>query len=403
MVHIEIRNFQAITHEVIEVRGFSALAGRSNIGKSTIIRAVKAALTGAPVDSYVRHSSRCLRVQGAKSCGCFCSVHIIGDGVNLLWEKGDAINRYVFNGQVYADVGRGMPDFLEPYFALVKIGDEKESIQVADQFNPIFILNESGTVAADVLSDVAKLNQINIAMRLVEKDRKEANATRKVREKDVGALKVALVHYDGLNSVAERVVGLEAADQQIEFTRVKVEQLESFIDLLTITIHRAKSLEKVNLIVIPDINPLFSNASKFAALENFMAVFKARLDAVNFLSGVDGVIIPSISALLAGNLAYNKLVQWHSRVDLLNVFFVLFHKMEAVLLSPLGPLFNLKESYAQLIFWVEQTGVLFKKILQAETDLKGFIQEEVEVLKEFEALGVCDKCSRPFSKEHECH
>ena len=67
MVHIEIRNFQAITHEVIEVRGFSALAGRSNIGKSTIIRAVKAALTGAPVDSYVRHSSRCLRVQGAKS------------------------------------------------------------------------------------------------------------------------------------------------------------------------------------------------------------------------------------------------------------------------------------------------------------------------------------------------
>ena len=403
MVHIEIKNFQAITHEVIEVKGFSALAGRSNIGKSTIIRAVKAALTGAPVDSYVRHATTCPRINGAKSCGCFCSVHIIGDGVNLLWEKGDSINRYIFNGQVYADVGRGMPDFLESRFALVKIGDEKESIQVADQFNPIFILNESGTVAADVLSDVAKLNQINVAMRLVEKDRKEANATRKVREKDVGDLKVALAHYDGLNDVVERVAGLEAADQQIEFTRVKVEQLESFIDILTTTIHRAKSLEKVNLINIPDINPLFSSASKFATLENFIIDFKARLDAVNFLSRVEGVIIPSISALLLGSLDYTKLVQWHSRIDLLNVFFILFHKMDSVLLSPLASLLNLKENYLRLVFWVEQTGVLFKKILQVETDLNGLTQEEVEVLKEFEVLGVCDKCSRPFSKEHECH
>ena len=60
-VDVEIRNFQSIEKATIKIDGFTVVVGRSNIGKSALVRAVKAALTGAPVSSFVRHSSGCLR------------------------------------------------------------------------------------------------------------------------------------------------------------------------------------------------------------------------------------------------------------------------------------------------------------------------------------------------------
>ena len=51
MLDVEIRNFQSIDHVHLRVEGFTALVGRSNIGKSAVVRAVKAALTGYPRSS----------------------------------------------------------------------------------------------------------------------------------------------------------------------------------------------------------------------------------------------------------------------------------------------------------------------------------------------------------------
>ena len=61
MTEVEVRNFQSVEHAVFRIEGFTALVGRSNIGKSALVRAVKAALTGATGTDFVRHGGLCAR------------------------------------------------------------------------------------------------------------------------------------------------------------------------------------------------------------------------------------------------------------------------------------------------------------------------------------------------------
>jgi hypothetical protein len=174
MLLLEVSNFQSIEHAEVCVDGFTALVGRSNIGKSSVVRAAKSALNGVQGTAFVRHGPGCLRrTKGAKNCKCFSTVKITGDGIDILWEKGDAVSRYVVNGEIFEAIPKGFPDFLKPGFTPVQVGDRSVSLQVADQFDPIFLLGETGTTVADVLGDVARLDSINTATRLAEKDRRE--------------------------------------------------------------------------------------------------------------------------------------------------------------------------------------------------------------------------------------
>lgn len=128
MLDVEIRNFQSIEHVHVVIDGFTTLVGRSNLGKSAIVRAIKAALTGAPEETSVRHGPKCEReVKGTKSCKCYCSVHIKTEGFDLLWEKGGDKNEYVFNGAKKTAVGKGTPDFLDESFGVVKSGKIESS------------------------------------------------------------------------------------------------------------------------------------------------------------------------------------------------------------------------------------------------------------------------------------
>ena len=442
MVRIEIRDFQSIAHEVVEVDGFSALVGRSNIGKSAVVRAIKAALTGAPADSYVRHGVDCPRgTKGAKTCKCFCSVHIVADGFDLLWEKGDAVNRYVHNTVTHTVVGRGTPDFLADGFSLVKIGDEKELLQVSDQFNPIFILNKSGTIVADVLSDVAKLDEINVASRMVEKDRKEAASTRKVRQKDVLELQTAVARYDGFDDVLTRVTSVEEADTLTEAAAQRLDKLEHFVESAYGVAGRIKGLEKIGSVVVPEVQPVVLGCSKLTTLRAFDASLQGSLTAVAALAPVEGLTLPEVhpvtlggskvltlGVLVAGlndketavaglagvekilppniegfealGTGYLKLVQWALKVEGLRDFFTRAKGVpEGV--PALEPLVVSRDAYLRFGEWAEKLQSVAKNLMQVKVDLDAVTQAEVEILAEFQALGVCSTCNREFTAEHQ--
>ena len=54
---IRVRNYQAIADASLEVEGFTAVTGRSNIGKSGLIRAISAILFGNPGEDYIRRGA----------------------------------------------------------------------------------------------------------------------------------------------------------------------------------------------------------------------------------------------------------------------------------------------------------------------------------------------------------
>ena len=406
MVRVEVKNFQSIAHEVVEIDGFSAVVGRSNIGKSAVVRAIKAALTGAPAEGSVRHGELCLRiVKGNKSCQCFCSVHITAPGFDLLWEKGDAVNRYVYNATEHTVVGRGTPD-IEGFegFTPVQIGDKAELLQVSDQFNPIFILNKSGTVVADVLSDVAKLDEINVAMRLVEKDRKEAVATRKVRDKDILELRTALLYYDGFDAALVKVQAVEDLERQVEAAEQKLAKLDGFVGSAIEVARRIKALGQVGAINVPEIDPVAQGGTRYVALTAYHVELEDKQRAVSALDGVDRVTPPDIDGFLKLGGTHQKLVSWVSKIDTLRGFFDRTQKVATVQPPALDSVNEARVTY-------ETVNALLERITAAvkvATDLKAALgvatQAEAEVLAEFKALGVCPTCNRTFTAaEHHQH
>lgn len=279
MIDIEVQGFQSIERARLKVEGFSALVGRSNIGKSAIVRAVRCALTNPNGTSYVRHRRDCERLhrKNGKTCKCQATVRIRTEGFDLKWEKGDSVNRYTFNNDApYDKPGPGMPDFLaQAGFAFVEAGDIG-SIQISDQFAPIFLLNQSGAAIAEAISDVSRLDRINKATKLAEKDKRETSATRKVREGDVKDLEKQLSVYDGLDLALKLVGDADEALEAILEAQRKVEQLKHFYNLMISLAKEIRALQEAAKIDVADPEPLDET---FAGVQESLR-FQVSLDAL---------------------------------------------------------------------------------------------------------------------------
>ena len=398
MTEVEVRNFQSVEHSVFRVEGFTALVGRSNIGKSALVRAVKAALTGATGSDFVRHGGLCARrLKGAKACKCVTSVHIKREGFDLLWEKGDGVNRYTFNGQIYDSVGSGTPSFLMDGYAPIKIGDSKELLQVSNQFDPIFLLNQTGGVIADVLSDVAHLDRVNIAMRMVEKDRREAVSTRKVREQDVVLLTQNLVQYDGLDAVVGTIRGVEDKLLVVEQLDKRLRQVERFMEAGSARALEIKSLSGID--TVPEPRPVLPLQTGLAGLltiqgwHDTLVVFKGWFER---LKGLDVLAVLSAEALKLSLRGLSALVDLADRYDLMTKAVSGLTSMqtdrETFSTDPLTKglvgfvkLDDLERRYLALVAELPRLDVEYQR---AEEDAQAIQAEWV-------ALGVCPTCEQP--------
>ncbi len=402
MIEVEIRNFQNISHEVIRLDGFTAIVGRSNIGKSSIVRAVKAALTGSPVDSFVRHGPSCLRVvKGTKTCECACSVHIRANEFDLFWEKGDSVNRYRFNGEENTAAGKGTPDFLEKSFGMVKVGNTKTLLQVSDQFSPIFLLDQTGNAVADLLSDVARLDRINVAMRAVEKDRKEAISSRKIREKDVIELQNRVMSFDGLDDVVSGVDALEASEVEIQSARHRIEEVDRFISVAFSLARDLESLKASTRIEIPPTTELNEKLKAASELGKLVLVIAGREKRISEIEQVDSVAAPDALALGSTRTTFERLEAWVAQLRSYKELLTKHQGIEAAKIPEVGDLASRVDSLKSLSALTSKALVLEREIQRIETALSAVGAEEEAVQEEMNAFGgICPTCTRPLGHVH---
>jgi hypothetical protein len=397
MIEVEVRDFQSIEHASIRIDGFTALVGRSNIGKSAFVRAIQAAMMGAPVGSYVRHGPTCARrIRKVQSCRCQCSVHIKATDLDLLWEKGDAVNRYTFNGVVYDRAATGTPEFLAPYVAQIKMGEGKELLQIAEQFKPIFLLDQPGTVVADVLGDVAQLDRINTAMKMAEKDRREVVATRKVRYQDVAGLRRKLEFYEGLDVALVAVRHIETEYEIVYAAREGVKKLAVLQTRLTNVRSEARALAGVDAILPPDPAPLLGQNKVFDKLSQFTAMVSDRAVVIRALTGVESVALPDPSGLWDQFRTFKRLDAWVDHLYVFQAWFDVRLPASRVPIPPPVSLTEAQENLAVLRNFAHRLDVLSSAIASLEQDAAMVEREEAETDQEFKDLGVCPTCGQPL-------
>lgn len=406
MIEVEIRGFQSIEHVKIRLDGFTALVGRSNIGKSAVVRAIKSALTNSLGTSFVRHNpSGCARsLRKAKTCRCQSSVHLKAEGFDLLWEKGDAVNRYTFNGQVFDKPGQGIPEFLaNSGFSTVRVGDDAGLIQVADQFFPIFMLNQSGPATAEAISDVARLDRVNAATRLVEKDRRDVIATKKVREKDASELRGRLESYDGLDAALSEVQGTVQKLAMVEAQRSTVDQLSGYVLTSEALVKRIRTLWEVGSVVIPDEGPVRERATTIEALRRFASEMTRRVEGYKALEWVEGFmeVVPSVDPVLEVAGRIKELSGW---IGKLKSYRDRFTALDAIAQIPNQDQEALTEGQTALRTMsglILRYRALTNSIASLEKELEEVSKEEQVVQEEVDAIGVCPTCTQPFHAGHQ--
>jgi hypothetical protein len=403
VIEVEIRNFQSIEEACFKIDGYTALVGRSNIGKSALVRAIRSALTGASGTAFVRHGPGCLRrLKKSKACKCYSSVHLKGQNFDLLWQKGDSVNRYTFNGRVYDRADRGTPEFLQPFFTPVKVGDKQEVLQVSDQFTPIFLLDQSGGVVADVLSDVAHLDRINVAMRLAERDRKEAVSTRKIRENDIAKLQKQVERFDGLDEVSGRVQGVEDSLAAIDSKKGELDIILKFLETGSALAIGIQRLERASKVEVPDAILLSDKRGSWDLLVQLHTQLKERHQAWLSLKGVDEVEIPSPQALTDDSTRLEVLVGWLTRREKFESWLSQYPAVDQL---PVLASTELKESWDQLVEvegLVKRYTALTEALSGLEAEYVQVIREEKLAQEEIRAIGACPTCSRPVDGSHDC-
>lgn len=408
MIEVEIQNFQSIEQVAFRIEGFTALVGRSNIGKSAVVRALQCALTAATGNDFVRHGESCeRRLKGNKKCRCQTTVTIKLGERTVKWEKGDNVNQYTITeggeDTLFTALERGQPDFLKPDFELVQVGTKNDLIQIGEQFAPIFLLDQSGSATADVLSDVARLEDLNKAIRLVNKDRKEAVSTRKVRETDVKDLEERLTGYEGLDQALTDATAIDGAYEDLSEAQRASAKLEEWVEdqeRLDAAVGALKAALKVSQ---PDISGLNSQAAKTFQLMEFYEQIRHAAPTIRRLQGIEKIKLPSMTEVDALAKKRDQLDRWVTGVQAAKKTYTALTGVTKVKLPDLKPLTDEATHLEKLEVWLARMSKLQKAEAELAKQLATADEEAKAILAEFDDLGICPTCEQRVGAADHLH
>jgi energy-coupling factor transporter ATP-binding protein EcfA2 len=263
-IKVRIKNFQSIEDLSFEIRGFTCITGKTNIGKSAIMRAINGALKNNPVTGLVRTGDK------------FCTVDIETDKWGFKWEKGGGVNRYWISGEEKPldKVGQGqLSRIADMGFKSIEVGDDEQCPWFAGQFDPLFLLNKSGPAITKFISDVSRLQVLQDAISISLKGKTQNLNDAKLRNDDILKLKLDEKKLDNLDMLIRVNDDLRKQEQSIndyekrisceQFLLNKIDQVNRAINVFE-GISRV-SIPKDNLGEI--VNRLVSMNRLFTSLE----------------------------------------------------------------------------------------------------------------------------------------
>lgn len=287
---VQIDNFQSIEHAQLNIDRFTVIVGKSNIGKSAVVRAIKGALRNAEGTDFVRKGTKHTSVELDD-----------GNGFHLIWRKGENVNDYEINSVPLTKVGRGAPEEIQRAGyrdVIASTGKTRVSPQIADQFFPIFLLNESGAVTAEVISDVSRLNVIQKATKDCKKDLRDAKATRKVREQDVEIAERRLEKFEGLAEAEACVLRASEAARGVQALEAEIEALEGYQERLEGLQSEIDALEAVTEVQIPNFDEVSEMDVQVRELESLQERMTMLADKIRPLKDtVKKIKIPDLADL----------------------------------------------------------------------------------------------------------
>jgi DNA repair exonuclease SbcCD ATPase subunit len=283
-VRVRVQNFQSIEDAEIVIDGFVVICGPNNSGKTALMRAIRGLFTNAAPGSYLR--------KGAN----FLSVEIeFDDGMKVLWEKGwekpdqkgATVNRYTINGYQIASVGRGVPPEIEALgVKSILAGNNPTWPQVADQFDgTLFLVNKTGAVVAEALSDVERVGRLTDALRLSDKDKRAATSELKIRRDDLKGLQGEVARFKGLDSLQASIQGANSKKSEAVALGASCTEARGLQTRLRVLTESWEDLKDFSSQVPPEPQGIRAYSASLSSLRSLSSRYKALQDSCESLAG----------------------------------------------------------------------------------------------------------------------
>ncbi len=286
-VRITIKSYQSIAELDFEVAGFTCITGKTNIGKSAILRAVSGALLNKPVTNQVR--------TGAKSCSVRIASDVDGQPWGLLWEKAEkGLNRYTIDGKAerLENVGQKQPEPIAAFgFSSVRIGDKEMYPWYASQWHPLFLLDEGGPTVTQFISEISGLNVLQDAISLGLRGKRKALDELKVAEADLVQCRANLTKVKALDDLEAMAKDLDNQRQSIaeyEGRVARAKQLHQAIQKLSASVD---ALEPVGAVGIPR-DDMTEQMAGTLAMKARLAKLEEAAKAIIALRGARSISVP---------------------------------------------------------------------------------------------------------------
>lgn len=256
-------NFQSLQKVSLEFAGFTVITGKSNLGKSALVRALTAIIYGTLGDYFVRRGTD------------FCKVGVrFDDGLTLKWQKVPTDKKTVkreteleINDVRHTKLGKDLYALTGPLgFLQIRTAGGDFRPQIAGQFDKAFLLDANDSVVAEVFKALGRGDVIATAKDYAKRDVNKARGELKIRAVDLEAAQTDLEKFQWVPGLVGEAKSLEVAVADQEKSGAVLEELDllgealpdplpgiPFIPLLDTPIQLCELMDQYQEFVIPEV------------------------------------------------------------------------------------------------------------------------------------------------------
>lgn len=229
---IILKNFLAHAETEIELGpGMTVLTGPNNSGKSSVVEALRCIATNPLPKHFIRHGAKKARVELE-----------MDDGVRVAWIRKKATAWYEVlrpgeeEWEVYAKFGRNTPEDILNILRLNQVpleGGKSLDIHIGNQRNPIFLLDQPSSVAAQFFASSSEASHL-LAMQTELKNRvRAAKREKKFQQQKMDEIRTELDELQTLPDVTLELETTRELKGRVDILEKEIPAVEGFLQRKT--------------------------------------------------------------------------------------------------------------------------------------------------------------------------
>ena len=216
---LHIQNFQRHKDTTLEFcPGVNVISGTSDVGKSSIIRALLWLLTNKPAGFDFRNWDS---ERGDKVVAKMC-IDVEGTRHTVVRERSETINRYILDGEVFVAMKQGVPDEIAD---LLAVG----AVNLQTQYTPHYLLSASAGEVARCINEACDLSIIDTTIRSINTIATKARSDAADLESELETLHEELVSLDWTQSAQTRLLQITEQVAVINETTTRFKLLDDIL------------------------------------------------------------------------------------------------------------------------------------------------------------------------------